>query len=220
MTIEVQLKRKLGDLVIDIAFTTQTSLTALYGKSGAGKTSIVNMIAGLLKPDEGIVKIGDELRYSSSSRINIKPHRRNIGYVFQDARLFPHLTVQQNLLYATRFRNITESPNEVIELLGLSKLLNRKPINLSGGEAQRVAIGRALISQPKLLLMDEPLASLDQNRKEEILPYIELLRDQAKIPIIYVSHSVAEISQLAAQTIIIDDGKIKASGHTPTLQLV
>jgi molybdate transport system ATP-binding protein len=218
MSIEVRLKRQLGKLLVDVEFYTSGGLTALFGKSGAGKTSIVNMIAGLIKPTQGRIVIDGRVLFDSELGINVPTHQRRIGYVFQEGLLFPHLTVELNLNYGRRFNGPAHAPSNIISLLGLEALLKRKPINLSGGEKQRVAIGRALMSNPSLLLMDEPLASLDEARKSEILPYIEILRDEFKIPIIYISHSVEEVMRLAGDVLHIDGGKIIAQGPPQLIQ--
>jgi molybdate transport system ATP-binding protein len=212
MSLEVRVKHQLGNTLIDVDFQTSSRLTALFGKSGSGKSSIINMIAGLVKPSQGRIVFGGHVFFDSELRLNVPTHKRRIGYVFQEGLLFPHLTVEQNLNYGRRFNGPAHAPNNNISLLGLEALLKRKPINLSGGEKQRVAIGRALMSNPSLLLMDEPLASLDEARKAEILPYIEALRDEIKIPIIYISHSVDEVMRLAGHVVYIDGGKIIDQG--------
>ncbi len=192
-------------------------LTALFGRSGAGKTSIVNAVAGLLRPQHGYVAIDGTVLLDTAQSISVPAHRRRIGYVFQEARLFPHLTVRHNLLFGRWLARRASGPpatrfDDVVELLGISKLLSRRPGRLSGGEKQRVAIGRALLAHPRLLLMDEPLASLDQARREEILPYLERLRDQGRIPILYVSHAAAELARLATTVVLVADGRVEAVG--------
>ena len=210
MKLLVDVQQQLGDFRIDAQFESVGGLNALCGPSGAGKTSIINMIAGLSKPTGGRVAIDGAAVFDATQNINVPAHRRRIGYVFQDSRLFPHLTVKQNLKFGRWFapNESTLDPGHVIALLGLEKLLGRMPEKLSGGEKQRVAIGRALFSNPKLLLMDEPLASLDQLRKAEIIPYIETLRDAFKIPIVYVSHSLEETQRLASQIVRIENGRV------------
>ena len=219
MSLNVRLKHQLGDVLIDVDFQTSSRLTAIFGKSGSGKTSVINMIAGLVKPAKGLIVVDDRVLFDSNSGVNIPIHQRRIGYVFQDGLLFPHLNVEQNLNFGVRFNRHAKqalNANDIISLLGLQALLKRKPINLSGGEKQRVAIGRALMSNPSLLLMDEPMASLDEARKSEILPYIEKLRDVMNIPIIYVSHAKDEVMRLASDVIHIENGKVVAQG-APTL---
>lgn len=215
MTLSVDLRKRLGSFTIEGAFSGSGGLTALFGQSGSGKTSLVNLIAGLTKPDHGHIAVDGKVLVDTERHIFLPPHKRRIGYVFQDARLFPHLTVSQNLRYGRWFVPPAEryaDLNRVVELLGIGHLLDRRPAALSGGEKQRVAIGRALIASPRLMLMDEPLAALDDARKAEILPYIERLRDETKIPIIYVSHSVAEVARLANDVVILADGRVLSHG--------
>jgi molybdate transport system ATP-binding protein len=218
MSLEVRLRHQLGEILIDVDFQARTRLTALFGKSGSGKSSIIDMIAGLVRPSQGRVVVDDRVLFDSKLGVNVAVHKRRIGYVFQDGLLFPHLTVEQNLNYGRRFNGRLAETSHIISLLGLEALLKRKPINLSGGEKQRVAIGRALMSNPSLLLMDEPMASLDEARKAEILPYIEILRDQTKIPIIYISHSLEEVMRLAGDVVHIDGGRIIAQGSPQSIQ--
>lgn len=220
MTLEVDIRHQFGGFTLEARFTTDSGLTALFGRSGAGKTSLVNIIAGLLRPDRGKIVINGRVLVDTAQGIYIPMHRRRIGYVFQDPRLFPHLTVRQNLLYGRWFTPADErreSFEHVIELLGIGALLDRGPALLSGGERQRVAIGRALLTSPHLLLMDEPLAALDEARKSEILPYIERLRDANRVPIVYVSHSVPEITRLATTMVLLSDGKLAAVGALPAV---
>jgi molybdate transport system ATP-binding protein len=215
MTLSVAVRRRLGAFDLDAAFESEGHLTVLFGPSGSGKTSVVNLIAGLLKPDSGRIAIDDRVLVDSKTRVFLPKHRRRIGYVFQDARLFPHLTVRQNLGYGRFFAPKTERGEDfghVVDLLGIGHLLDRRPSLLSGGEKQRVAIGRALLSSPGLLLMDEPLAALDEARKAEIMPYLERLRDETKIPIVYVSHSIAEVARLATTIVVMAEGRVAASG--------
>ena len=217
MTLALDIRHRLGDFRLDARFETGGGLVALFGRSGAGKTSLVNIIAGLIRPDEGRVRIDDAVLVDTSRGVFVPRHKRRIGYVFQEGRLFPHLTVRQNLLFGHWFAARSaqrESPARIVELLGIDHLLDRRPNFLSGGEKQRVAIGRALLAGPQLLLMDEPLASLDEARKTEILPYIERLRDEIKIPIIYVSHSVAEVTLLATTVVVLAGGRVSTVGPT------
>jgi molybdate transport system ATP-binding protein len=217
MTLDVDIRHRLGSFLLDARFTTGGGLVALFGRSGAGKSTIINIIAGLIRPDHGRVVIGEEVLSDTARGILVPRHLRRIGYVFQEGRLFPHLTVRQNLLYGRWFTPPAERRDEldrVVDLLGIATLLERRPGRLSGGEKQRVAIGRALLASPRLLLMDEPLASLDEARKAEILPYIERLRDQSRVPIIYVSHSIAEVTRLASSIVLLSDGKVAAAGPT------
>lgn len=215
MTISVEIHHRLDRFVLDVAFQSGPGVTGLFGASGSGKTSVVNVIAGLVRPDYGRVAVDGDVLLDTSRGLSVGKHRRRIGYVFQEARLFPHLTVRHNLMYGRWFargRGSRDEVGRVVELLGIAPLLDRRPAHLSGGEKQRVAIGRALLSCPRLLLMDEPLAALDDQRKTEILPYIERLRDEARLPIVYVSHSVAEVVRLAANVIVLADGRVAAAG--------
>ncbi|AOF89887.1 molybdenum ABC transporter ATP-binding protein [Sinorhizobium sp. RAC02] len=215
MSLIVEARHRFGDFSLDAAFTSDGGVTALFGRSGSGKTSLVRIIAGLTRPKEGRVQLGDDVLVDTRRRLFMPPHRRRFGYVFQEARLFPHLTVRQNLAYGRWFAPKsarTENPDRIVDLLGIGDLLDRQPENLSGGEKQRVAIGRALLASPRLLLMDEPLAALDEERKAEILPYLERLRDEVGIPIVYVSHSVAEVARLADKVVLMAGGRIEAIG--------
>jgi len=216
MTLAVDIRHQLGNFQLDSRFETAGGLVALLGRSGSGKTSIINTIAGLIRPDEGFVSVDGMVLVDTRRQIFMAPHHRRIGYVFQEGRLFPHLTVRQNLLYGRWFapRGPGTELDDVIDLLGIGALLERRPGRLSGGEKQRVAIGRALLAKPRLLLMDEPLASLDEARKAEILPYVEKLRDQASVPIIYVSHSIGEVTRLASTIVLVSEGKVAAVGPT------
>jgi molybdate transport system ATP-binding protein len=213
--IEVDLEHRLGAFALDIHFRAGRGLTALFGRSGAGKTSVVNAIAGLYRPERGRIVVDGTVLTDTEHGVAIPPHRRRVGYVFQEGRLFSHLTVRQNLMFGHWFaRQVRHAArlDEVAALLGLGGLLDRRPGRLSGGEKQRVALGRALLANPRLLLMDEPLAALDAERKGEILPYIERLRDEAGLPIVYVSHSVAEVVRLANTMVLIADGRVRALG--------
>ena len=215
MSLEIDIRHRQGGFALDIGFRSEGRLTALFGRSGAGKTSVVNVIAGLVRPQQGRVVVDGRALVDTARGVALPMHRRRIGYVFQEGRLFPHLTVRQNLLYGRWFTPKAERSAEfgrVVELLGIAPLLDRRPALLSGGEKQRVAIGRALLSSPRLLLMDEPLASLDEARKAEILPYVERLRDEARIPIVYVSHAIAEVARLATTLVVLAEGRVAASG--------
>jgi molybdate transport system ATP-binding protein len=210
----VAVEKQLGALTLAVQFRAGGGVTALFGPSGAGKTSLVNMIAGLVKPDRGFITLDDTILFDASKGIDVPPHRRQIGYVFQEGRLFPHLSVRQNLDYGRRMSSRPRDADElerIAALLGISSLLQRRPRMLSGGERQRVAIGRALLMRPRLLLLDEPLASLDAGHKSEILPYLGRLRDAA-IPMVYVSHMAAELRQLATTVVQLDEGQVVAAG--------
>ena len=200
MSFEVDIARRLGDRVISARFTADEGITALFGPSGIGKSSILTMIAGLLRPDSGRISVGGEVLFDALAGIDLPPERRRLGYVFQDGRLFPHRRVRANLLYGHDLAPPEErwmTPEEAADFLGIGHLLDRWPRSLSGGEAQRVAIGRALLSAPRFLLMDEPLSSLDLPRREEIMTVIERIARELKLPILYVSHDRQEIDRLA-----------------------
>jgi molybdate transport system ATP-binding protein len=214
--LEMTIEKRLDKFTIDVNFVCETTgIVAFFGRSGAGKTSLVNMLAGLLRPDRGRIVVNGVTLFDSAQGIDLPPERRRLGYVFQEARLFPHMTVRGNLHYGLRRVPSGERaivPEHVIALLGLEEVLARRPHHLSGGERQRVALGRALLANPRLLLMDEPLASLDQPRKDEVLPFIERLRDETAIPIVYVSHAMPEIVRLADTMVLVSDGRVEAVG--------
>lgn len=213
--IAVSLRQQLGKFSLDVNFNSTARVTALFGRSGTGKTSILNAIAGISRPDAARIEIAGRVLQDSATQSWLPPQSRRIGYVFQEGMLFPHLDVERNLFYGHRLTPEAEryvDPQKVIKLLGLDSLLKRRPSNLSGGERQRVAIGRALLASPRVLLLDEPLASLDSMRKSEILSYIELLRDELNIPILFVSHAVEEVTRLADHVVLLADGKVAAQG--------
>lgn len=217
--LEVSLRHDFGSFDIEADFTAPEGVTALFGPSGSGKTTIVNTVAGLLRPQTGRVTAGGEVLLDTARSLFLPPARRRIGYVFQEPRLFPHLSVRSNLLYGARFAPKGATGPEfdkVIGMLGIEALLSRRPGALSGGEKARVAIGRALLSKPRLLLLDEPLAALDAARREEILPFIERLRD-AGLPVLLVSHSIAEVARLAQTIVLMRRGRIVASGPATAL---
>lgn len=210
---EARLSR--GAFTLDVNFSTRAKVTALFGPSGSGKSTIIDILAGLLRPDSGRIVVGGEPLLDTGGHVFVPPHKRRVAVVFQDAQLFPHLTVRQNLAFGRWFtpralRRVDPAP--VIETLGIGGLLDRRPRSLSGGERQRVGFARALLASPSLLLMDEPLASLDMIRRFEILRLIEQIRDTTGIPILYVSHSVDEVSQIAEDVIVIEAGRIVAQG--------
>ncbi len=211
--LQVEVHHRFPGLALDISFEAAGGVTALFGRSGAGKTTVANAVAGLVRPDSGQIALNG--RILSAPGIWTPPYRRRIGYVFQNTRLFPHMSVRKNLLYgAADDRHLPR----VMDMLGIDHLLARHPQSLSGGEQQRVAIGRALLMNPELLIMDEPLSALDPARKAEILPWLERLRDEAGLPILYVSHSVAEVARLADRVVLIDAGRVARIG-TPDLLL-
>ena len=214
--IDVDIDQDLGTFRLRVKFGVDSQVAGVFGRSGAGKSSLINALAGVSKPRRGHVRVNGVTLFDSEAGVDVPTQQRRVGYVFQDTLLFPHLSVESNLFYGHRLRPAGErfiEPTRVIELLGLTGLLQRKPDRLSGGEKQRVAIGRALLAQPRLLLLDEPLASLDVPRKIEVLDYIERLRDEFAVPIIYVSHSVPEITRLADTVVVLSNGECLAVGN-------
>jgi molybdate transport system ATP-binding protein len=215
--LEIDVSKQRGAFGAQVQFTSTTpGVTALFGRSGCGKTTTVHMIAGLLRPDRGHIRIDGTTLFDAARGIDVPAEERGIGYVFQDARLFPHLSVRDNLRYGERrargrARNLQF--DAVVELLGLAPLLGRRPAGLSGGERQRVAIGRALLAQPRLLLLDEPLASIDVARRGELLPYLENLRDHFRLPMVFVSHQFEEVLRLAGDVVVLDNGAVAAHGN-------
>jgi molybdate transport system ATP-binding protein len=211
----VNIQKQLGAFALDVAFDAAVGITVLFGPSGAGKSATLALIAGALSPDAGRIALGGTPLFDKTARIDLKPEQRGVGWVFQGARLFPHLSVEGNLRYG--LKRASSHPvripfDAVVQMLGVGALLDRRPLTLSGGEAQRVAIGRALLSQPSLLLMDEPLSSLDDFRKEEILAFIEQVRDAFALPILYVTHSQAEALRLAERIVVLDVGRVVCAG--------
>ncbi len=214
--LEIKVEKKLGAFAVHVAFFTgEVGVTALFGRSGAGKTSVINMVAGLISPDIGHITVKGRKLFDSEQAIDVPPEKRRCGYIFQDGRLFPHLTVRSNLTYGMKLVSRSEryvGYDQVVDLLGIGHLLSRRPAKLSGGEKQRVAIGRALLTSPHILLMDEPLASLDSARKDEVLPFISRLSREVSIPILYVTHSLDEILNLADTVVLLDSGQVAAEG--------
>lgn len=210
--LELNFSQQLGDhqLVIDQNIPAQ-GITAVFGVSGAGKTSLINAISGLTRPQQGIIRLNDRLLCDAEKNIHLPPEQRRVGYVFQDARLFPHYRVRGNLQYGMA-KSMRPQFDKLVALLGIEALLQRFPWSLSGGEKQRVAIGRALLTAPEILLFDEPLASLDIPRKRELLPYLQTLAKEVDIPMLYVSHSLDEILHLADNVLVLEQGKVKAFG--------
>jgi molybdate transport system ATP-binding protein len=220
--LQVAVKKQRDKFSLEAKFELPTpGVVALFGRSGCGKSTLVNVIAGLLDADTGRVVLDDRVLVDTDLRIDVPPERRRIGYVFQDAKLFPHLNVEANLRYALKRATVKPYVNldRVADLLDLAPLMSRRTHGLSGGERQRVAIGRALLSQPSLLLLDEPLASLDASRRDEVLPYLESLRDQLAIPMVYVSHNFDEVSRLATHLVLMESGKTTAQGNLGEMSL-
>jgi molybdate transport system ATP-binding protein len=213
--LEVAVTVQRGSFVLDARFESDAPIVALFGRSGSGKTTIAEAIAGLVRPRRGRIVVAGRTLFDSERGIDLAPEQRRVGFVFQDALLFPHLSVRANLAYGEQRTPRAERfmvPERIVALLGLAALLERRPETLSGGEKQRVAIGRALLASPRVLLMDEPLASLDGARKAEILRYVELLRDEVRLPIVYVSHAVEEVTRLADRLVLVSDGRTVAQG--------
>jgi molybdate transport system ATP-binding protein len=221
-SLRVQLRKRRGDFSLEVDFGAPVpGITALFGRSGCGKSTLISLISGLLSPDAGRVQIGEDVLVDTERHFEVDARHRRIGVVFQDGRLFPHLSVLDNLQYgARRLPRGTPSPigfEDVVGMLGLEDLTTRRPHQLSGGEKQRVALGRALLAQPRLLLLDEPLASLDMARREEVLPYLERLRDALAIPIVYVSHQFDEVLRLATRVVLLDAGRVLADSDLATV---
>lgn len=210
MSLAVAIRHRFPGFALDVDFAAPPGLTVLFGPSGSGKTSVIDAVAGLFRPDRARIGVAGRVLTDTEARVFVPPHRRHLGYVFQQGRLFPHLSVRRNLLYG--HRPGAEDPARVIAMLGIGHLLDRSPAALSGGERSRVAIGRALLAAPALILADEPLAALDESRKSEILPYFERLRDEARVPILYVSHSAPEVARLATTVIVLRAGRVAAQG--------
>lgn len=213
--LHVDLRKNVGDLDLQIAFESDGPVTGLFGPSGSGKTTLVNMIAGLVRPDTGHLALNGDVLFDHDSRIDVPAYCRRIGYVFQEGRLFPHMTVRQNLDYGRWMAGLPGDDVEfarVVAMLDIAPLLSRRPGKLSGGERQRVAIGRALMLKPRLLLLDEPLASLDPARKAEIMPYLLRLRDEGGIPMVYVSHYARELKRIANVIVRLEGGTVSAIG--------
>jgi molybdate transport system ATP-binding protein len=218
--LSVDVQKQLGEFALEARFASESGVTALFGASGTGKTTVIMTIAGLTRPDRGSIVLDGEVLFDANKRLDVKPWKRRIGTVFQEARLFPHLSVQHNLDYGRWMSGLPADARafaHALELLDIGHLVDRRPGKLSGGERQRVAFGRALLMRPRLLLLDEPLASLDAARKAEILPYLERLRDDARVPMIYVSHNADEVRRIATRVVRLEAGRVAAQGGTEIL---
>lgn len=214
LALDVQLQR--GNFDLQASLDLEAPVTGLFGSSGSGKSTLLNIVAGLAKPDQGWLKLGEQSLFDSRKRINVSPNKREIGVVFQDSQLFPHMPIQQNLMYGykrTDKKHRRFIDKEIIDLLEIGHVLKKRPHQLSGGEKQRVGIGRALLASPRFLLLDEPLASLDKGLKQQILPFLKRVKDELQIPMVYISHSMEEILHLTEHLVIINQGRILGSGH-------
>ncbi|BCG66044.1 MAG: molybdate transport system ATP-binding protein [Methyloprofundus sp.] len=214
LSLDVQLQRGAFDL--EASFALDQPVTGLFGSSGSGKSTLLNLVAGLASPDNGWLKLGEKSLFDSRKNINLSPNKREIGVVFQDSQLFPHLAINQNLLYG--YKRIAKKQRrfevtEIVDLLEIGHLLKKRPAQLSGGEKQRVGLGRALLASPQFLLLDEPLASLDQGLKGQILPFLKRVKDELELPMVYISHSMEEILHLTDQLVVINNGRILGAGH-------
>jgi molybdate transport system ATP-binding protein len=215
MTLSIDILKTVGDFTLDVVFEAPPGVTAVLGRSGAGKSTLVAAIAGLSKPDDGRIMLGADTLFDRGSHINARAGNRRVGVVFQDSRLFPHLSVRSNLMFGRKRRRDAREPtfDQVVETLGISALLDRRPRSLSGGERQRVAIGRALLSGPRALLFDEPLAALDAERKAEIMPFLERVVAEVPLPVLYVTHALEEARRLAGRLVVLEAGKVVAQGE-------
>ena len=215
MKLAIDVQHSIGQMALETKLTLEAGFTALVGPSGAGKTTLLNIIAGVIRPSNGSIRFNEEVWLDTSDGIVEPAHHRQVGYVFQEPRLFPHLNVRRNLTYGrwlTRRRGNAVAFDDAVALLGLGDLLDRRPTRLSGGEAQRVALGRALLSRPRLLLLDEPLASVDVSRRNEVLPYLDRLRSEYGIPMIYVTHTISEVQARADRIVVLEGGKVVGLG--------
>lgn len=218
--LDLSIRRQQGDFRIEMELIAGAGVTALFGRSGSGKSSVINMVAGLYRPDAGHIKVDGKVLFDAALGLDLAPERRRLGYVFQEGRLFPHLSVHGNLTFGMNRVSFAERRigfDDVVEVLGITHLLDRRPAKLSGGEKQRVAIGRAVLASPRILLMDEPLAALDSQRKAELLPFIGKLSRQFAMPILYVSHSMEEVLRLADTLVLMDGGRAAAVGPVEDL---
>lgn len=221
--LKVRALKRRGNFTLDANFEAPTpGVVALFGRSGCGKTTVINIISGLLAADEARIVVDGNVLEDTDAGTHVPPEQRRIGYVFQDGRLFPHMSVQRNLQYGLRRTKSSQQTigfDQIVDLLGLEGLLARHPFELSGGERQRVSLGRALLSQPSMLLLDEPMAALDSARREEVLPYLERLRDNLSIPMVYVSHQFDEVLRLATHVVLMDAGRVRAQGPLSEVSL-
>lgn len=212
VTLSVSITHQFGGFALDVAFEAPAGVTVLFGRSGSGKTSVMKAVAGLIRPDRGRVAVDGTVMVDTATGTWVPVHQRGLGMVFQEGRLFPHMSVRQNLTYGRGRKGTVSEVDRVVEMLGLGALLDRRPGALSGGEIARVGIGRALLARPRVILADEPLAALDDARKAEILPYFERLRDEVQVPVLYVSHAPAEVARLATTVVVLEAGRVLRAG--------
>ncbi|MCC6736197.1 MAG: molybdenum ABC transporter ATP-binding protein [Bauldia sp.] len=218
--LEVSARHEVAGFTLDVAFAAGGGVTALFGRSGAGKTTLAGIVSGLVRPKAGRVVLDGEVLLDTAAGTMVPARRRRIGVVFQEGRLFPHLSVRENLLFGRRFlpRRAPANMAAIVELLGIETLLDRRPRMLSGGEQQRIAIGRALLMEPRALILDEPLAAIDLPRRAEILPYLDRLKREMRVPILYISHAIEEIARLADTVVVLEAGRVAAAG--PAAEIV
>nr|WP_319490377.1 molybdenum ABC transporter ATP-binding protein [uncultured Desulfobacter sp.] len=221
MQLDVQLKKSFKDFTLDVAFSLSSPRTGIFGPSGSGKSTIMNLLSGLELPDSGFIQLGDTVLFDAREKINLKPDQRNVGVVFQHAHLFPHMSVKRNIFYGykrVKAKHRQIDPDGLFNVLGVSQLLSRNVSTLSGGERQRIALARTVLSNPRLILMDEPLSALDEGHKFQIIPYLKKVFNKYGIPMIFISHSVLEMRMMTDEVLVIEKGRIQQ--HSPAEELV